>query len=97
MVAFFLILFQNFVQSTGTVEQNPNTNNQSTKPTIESVETPLNTVYNELSTVFEEGNVLNLYEPKYYLYLIDGEKVAKYLQKLLVIMVKNMNYLQMHQ
>ncbi|WXA52347.1 hypothetical protein RRG58_05005 [Mycoplasmopsis cynos] len=72
-----------FVQSTGTVEQNPNTNNQSTKPTIESVETPSNTLYNELSTVFEEWNVLNLYEPKYYLYLIDGEKVAKYLPKVI--------------
>ncbi|WP_322908911.1 hypothetical protein [Mycoplasmopsis felis] len=65
--------------SISSFEANPNQTN--TKPTLESINVPLSEYKDGLSEVFQENQILDLQELEYYLYLINGERVSKYLPK----------------
>ncbi|UWV79586.1 hypothetical protein NW072_06375 [Mycoplasmopsis felis] len=58
-----------------------NTDQNNTKPTLESINVPLSEYKDGLSEVFQENQILDLQELEYYLYLINGERVSKYLPK----------------
>ncbi|WP_036430155.1 hypothetical protein [Mycoplasmopsis felis] len=65
--------------SISSFEANPNQTN--TKPTLESINVPLSEYKDGLSEVFQENQILDLQELEHYLYLINGERVEKYLPK----------------
>ncbi|WP_036431104.1 hypothetical protein [Mycoplasmopsis felis] len=71
-----------------TFEEKPN-NNQ-IEPNIENITLPTQTLSQGLSNVFNEEYILELSNLEHYLYLINGERVEKYLPK--KIMYQNQVY-----